>query len=376
MYDYKNRIISERGFSGTKRSNVKKSDSQSFHEWEALCCKVVQFHLAGKYDEALPLAIEALKLIDANAEPYNECIPPTLNNLAEIYVATERPELAEPLFKRSLTILKKIRGIGHPAVAIALDNLAAVCRSLNKLSMAEIYHKDSFRIKDWNNGEKQHNETLATTLHNLATIYMEQDMFEDGEPLFLEALAIRQTLFKPSHPRIASTLYCLGLLYFYQNQYKKAERMLHRALDIMEQTPGLLNPRIDKIIEYLGLNYLAQEKLDEAEPLLIRSLCIKEENLGTEHSEVAITLGYIGQIYVSRKKYEKAEPLFLRALHIKEEIFGSEHFSVSVTLDYLADLYRYTDRPEQATECERKIERIRSVERSKKTKKENERKNL
>ena len=50
----------------------------------------------------------------------------SLNNLAELYRAQGRYADAEPLFKRSLAILKKALGPKHPDVATILENYAAL----------------------------------------------------------------------------------------------------------------------------------------------------------------------------------------------------------------------------------------------------------
>jgi tetratricopeptide (TPR) repeat protein len=62
-----------------------------------------------------------------------------LNNLAGLYRAQGRLAEAEPLFKRGLTIREKALGPEHPAVGIALNNLAWLA----------LYQRDWARAADY-----------------------------------------------------------------------------------------------------------------------------------------------------------------------------------------------------------------------------------
>ena len=62
------------------------------------------------------------------------------------------------MFRRALTITEQSYGINHPAVAIALNNLAALLQSMNRLA--------------------------------------------DAEPLFRRALAIAEHAYGPEHPNV------------------------------------------------------------------------------------------------------------------------------------------------------------------------------
>ena len=56
----------------------------------------------------------------------------SLNNLAAAYAAQEKYAEAEPLYRRALAILEKVRGPDHPDVATALSNYAALLQATNR----------------------------------------------------------------------------------------------------------------------------------------------------------------------------------------------------------------------------------------------------
>jgi len=60
-----------------------------------------------------------------------------LNRLGEHYLSKNRFELAEPLFKRSLSLLENTVGDTHPDLAPVLDNYAKLVRISNRPALAD-----------------------------------------------------------------------------------------------------------------------------------------------------------------------------------------------------------------------------------------------
>jgi hypothetical protein len=75
--------------------------------------------------EAEPLMRRALAITEASFGPDH---PDDLNNLAQLFRATNRLAEAEPLMRRALAITEASFGPDHPDVAILLNNLAQLLR--------------------------------------------------------------------------------------------------------------------------------------------------------------------------------------------------------------------------------------------------------
>ncbi len=82
----------------------------------------------------------------------------------------------------------------------------------------------------------------ATALNNLAELYRSQGKYEQAEPLYQRALAIREKQLGAEHPDTATNLNNLALLYQTQGKYKQAESFYQRALAIVEKTLGPDHP--------------------------------------------------------------------------------------------------------------------------------------
>ena len=71
----------------------------------------------------------------------------SLNNLAQLYDTQGDYAKAEPLYKRSLSILEKALGPEHPYVAKSLNNLAALYRATTRNMLAEPLEQRAAKIR-------------------------------------------------------------------------------------------------------------------------------------------------------------------------------------------------------------------------------------
>jgi len=76
----------------------------------------------------------------------------------------------------------------------------------------------------------------------LAGLYYSQGKYNEAEPLYQQALALRQKLLNDDHPHVAQSLNNLAGLYYSQGKYNEAEPLYEQALNICEQRLGVDHP--------------------------------------------------------------------------------------------------------------------------------------
>jgi tetratricopeptide (TPR) repeat protein len=189
---------------------------------------------------------------------------------------------------------------------------------------------------------------VATSLNNLADLYYKQGKYAEAEPLHQRALAIWEEALGPGHPDVATSLNNLADLYRVQGKYAEAEPLYQRSLAVREKVLGLEDPDVAANLNNLAELYREQGKYAQAEPLYQRALTIWEKALGPEHPNVATCLNNLAELYREQGKYAHAEPLFQRALAIKEKTLGPDHPSVGISLNNLAVLYNIQGKYAQA----------------------------
>ncbi|PNW47905.1 UNVERIFIED_CONTAM: hypothetical protein BEN50_11580 [Euhalothece sp. KZN 001] len=75
---------------------------------------------------------------------------------------------------------------------------------------------------------------VATSLNNLAFLYVSQGRYSEAEPLYQQALAMYQRLFPDDHPDVATSLNNLAFLYSSQGRYSEAVTFLKQGTDVEE----------------------------------------------------------------------------------------------------------------------------------------------
>ena len=346
---------------------------------DALSRQVIELYEAGKYQEAIPVALQLLELCEktsgpehpltatslnnlaelykmmgdyAKAEPcYNRALaifekalgpkhPSTatsLKNLAELYKTTGDYAKAEPLYQRALAISEKALGPEHPSTAASLNNLAELYKAMGDYSKAERLFQRSLAICEKAFGPER--ADTAVVVNGLAELYKVMGDYAKAEPLYQHALAISEKALGPEHPSTAVVLNGLAGLYDSMGDYGKAEPLHRRALTVFEKALGPEHPWTGASLSSRAGLCKAMGDYAEAEQLYQRALAISEKALGPGHPSTGASLTSLAGLYYSMGDYAKAEQLYRRALAISEKALGPEHPSTATSLDNLAALY-------------------------------------
>ncbi len=186
----------------------------------------------------------------------------------------------------------------------------------------------SFGLEAQKAAIKEHgkkSEQYATSINNLAGVYLVQKQYKEAERLLKEVLKISQDTFGKKHPEVAMSLNNFGGIYQEQKQYRKATYLFKKALNIYKESLGLKHPVTANTLNNLGSSYRALGEFTKAKPLLKQALKIRKEILGDNHLETANSLSSFGYLYFTQGQYTKAEPFYLQALKIIEANFGQDH---------------------------------------------------
>jgi len=87
------------------------------------------YYAQGRYGEAEPLYIKALKLCKKVLGREHPDTIRSMNNLAGLYNVQGRYGEAEPLFTKALQLREKVLGREHPDTITSMNNLAGMPRA-------------------------------------------------------------------------------------------------------------------------------------------------------------------------------------------------------------------------------------------------------
>ena len=292
----------------------------------------------GDYARAEPLHVRALAIREKVLGPDHQETAISLNNLALLYQAKGDYARAEPLYVRALAIWEKVLGPDHQNVATILNNLAGLYQAKGDYARAEPLYVRVLAINEKALGPDH--QDVAISLNNLAVLYNTRGESARAEPLYVRALAIREKTLGAGHPSVAQSLSNLATLYLNKGDYVRAESLYVRALAIWEKELGADHPTVATSLNNLATLYRAKGDYARAEPLYVRALAIREKVLGANHPETAQSLNTLAALYFSKGDYARAEPLYVRALAIREKALGANHYETAQSLNNLAALYR------------------------------------
>ncbi|MDE5119793.1 MAG: tetratricopeptide repeat protein, partial [Trichodesmium sp. St19_bin1] len=214
-----------------------------------------ELYKQGKYDEAVPLLEQSLKMMQQVLGAEHPYIASSLNSLALLYNAQGRYTEAEPLYIQALEIFKKLLGAEHPSVATSLNNLARLYYAQRSYTEAEPLYIQSLEMRKKLLGAEH--PSVAESLNNLAGLYQAQGRYTEAEPLYIRALEMDKKLLGAEHPDVATSLNNLAALYSAKGNIASAVQYLERGLEVEEKnlTYNLVagaEPQKDKYLETIS----------------------------------------------------------------------------------------------------------------------------
>jgi tetratricopeptide (TPR) repeat protein/nucleoside phosphorylase len=307
----------------------------------------IYFNAHALYAIAEPLYRRALSIREQQVGEAHADTAQSLNNLAELLQAQGMYAEAGTLYRRALTIYEQeLEALDHPGAAACLNNLAELSRTQGAYTEAEAFYRRALAIYERHLGAEH--PRFALSLNNLAGLCKAQGRYEAAEVLYQQALSIREKQLGDQHPDTAGSLNNLALLFYEQGKYLEAGPLYHQAFAIYEHTLGANHPDTVSCLNNLALLFSKQGKYDEAEPLYRRALSTYERVYGVNHPDTAVGLNNLAALYTSQGRYTDAEPLYQQALTIAEEALGVDHPDTATGLSNLAEFYRTLGRYTEA----------------------------
>ncbi|MGD2184232.1 tetratricopeptide repeat protein [Lusitaniella coriacea] len=159
-------------------------------------------------------------------------------------------------------------------------------------------------------------QQLNTRIHQL----YKQGQYTNAIPLAHSAVKIHEKVLGSEHPKTATSLNNLALLYLAHGQYKESEILFQRALEIREKRLKPDHPQIAATVNNLGTAYRAQAKYRQAGHLFKRALELRQEILKAEHPAILQSLTDLARLYQDRGNYPSATLLYAKDARGKLDI--------------------------------------------------------
>jgi tetratricopeptide (TPR) repeat protein len=194
---------------------------------------------------------------------------------------------------------------------------------------------DALVIADW-----------AELLNRAGSYLYRRAAYSQAAQLFRDALAIREKVLGPEHPKTATGLDNLATLLRDQGDFAGARPLHERALAIHEK---VLGPELTATsLTRLAMLLQDEGDLAGARPLHERALAIREKEFGPDHPTTAASLNFLALLIEKQGDLAGARPLHERALAIHEKVLGPEHPNTNAARGNLSRLLLLIGLPTEA----------------------------
>ena len=275
---------------------------------------------AGKYDEAIKLAQQALESGEKALGPDDAYVGELTARLGLTLRTKGDYQGAERMLERAIRIDESSLGKENPQTAMAENSMGLVYRSTENDVKAEKFLMRSLETIEKNLGNNH--PDVALCLMNIAGLHLSRGDFPAAVAELQRALTIADKSLDQDHFMMIALPHNLGNAYLEQGDYDRAEPLTERALKAAEQRYGPDHPNVATPLQNLGSIARIRKQYDRALELLWRAEKIREKSLGPTHQRTVSLLINIGNVYKDRGDLAKALELYQRALGILDTTAG------------------------------------------------------
>ena len=382
---------------------------------DALNQQVMDLYNQGRYEEATPLCLQLVQMLERQFGPDSLQFASGLNNLAELYVKSHKPEQAEPLYRRSLMIRQAQLGPDHPDVIKSRARLAELEQSkpapkpaappppqqpprpnpaAEAMDKAIALNQQSLQLGRQGKAAEAlplaqqvltifeahlpaDHPNIAIALGNLAQLQVQLAHYDEALPPLQRAVAILQKAKGTNQTDLGFMLVNIADIQAQKQNCAEAETWYKRALPVLEKVLKPDDPNLSHVLNNLAECYRAQGKVPETDPLLKGRIGMGRVALpiakaapeqvkppNPEDVEQAHQLDQALFHLSEAKKYEDALPVALDLQALTEKIYGADSLAAAVNLDRLAALYRSMGRDAEAEPLAARSRAIRDAARA------------
>lgn len=231
--------------------------------------------------------------------------------------------LADNAASRSLRLLENLLGPKHLDTANSMGVLASVYYEQNLYEQSVKLHVQALEVRKALLGLEA--PDTATSMNNLGVVYSKMGLHEQAIKIHSQTLEVRKTLFGVENQYTATSMTNLAGVYLRQGLYEQAAELHKQALEIRQKVQGPENPETLLSMSNLASVYFAQGLLAQAEELYEQAIDIKRKVLGSKHPDTAAGLNLLAAVYSSQGLHDRAAELELQGLIIMEEALGLTH---------------------------------------------------
>lgn len=314
------------------------------------------FRVTARYDEALDLCSESLRLVQSANHTDLRRVADILAIRGVLLGEIGQLAQAKQDLARCLKLQEEDFGPRHPEVVTTVAALAALSRASGDYSEAERYYDRALEIAETAYDDK--NPALALLLGNMGVLYQKMGNREKALSHFQRSYDISSDALGYGNWFTGLQAHNVAVLLHEAGQLEEAEILLLEAWDATRKACGPESPRTAIVLGTLARLYEEMGRTEEAGQLCKRSLAIRSDRLGTKDPLAVGGLNNLAVFYMRKGDLEEAENILDLALRVAERTSGDDHPSLTNVLTNVIAFERLRGEPDGAAEAADRARRI------------------
>ncbi|MBC8106985.1 MAG: tetratricopeptide repeat protein, partial [Anaerolineae bacterium] len=229
---------------------------------------------------------------------------------------------AESLLRDVLARCEKALPADNETLLSTVGELAATLRRQRRFAEAEPLYRRCVEADRVKHGPGS--DDLANSMNSLAVLLADAGRDDEAEPLYREALAIRKK-HGIDYPQYLTTLANIARLVERRGRLDEAEAMMRESLETRRRVLKDDHPSTLLTMNDLATLLSHQRKLDEAEALHREALERRLRTAGPEDLDTLQSMNNLGKLFMMRAQYAEAEPLLRQAYETRKRVLSPTH---------------------------------------------------
>jgi eukaryotic-like serine/threonine-protein kinase len=338
---------------------------------EAETARRVSEFLVGLFEVSKPSektanSITAREILDAGAERIRTELQAQplirsalLSTMGDVYLSVGLYGKALELYTEARELERTLSGPSSARTAKALLNVARALASQGRFAEAEPLFLESLSIRRTLYGNEHLDVAEGQYLLGLGLEKGKAD-YAQAETLIRESLRVRRKLLGESNAIVARTLRGLGVLLLNKGEWAEAERIHRQALAIDLKVLGPSHPNTVGDRDNVATALLWQGNYAGAEVVYRQSLEEGLRTFGPVHPELVYSYTNLGAALYFQRKYHEAEAQYRKGVEVARKALGNEHPQLASAM---ADLGQSLDALQQYDEADKLYEESLKIQR-------------
>jgi tetratricopeptide (TPR) repeat protein len=274
------------------------------------------------------------------------------NKACELFIKGEHLEAIKVQFE-ALETSKKMYGDSDASTAVCYRNLGTFHFYLKKIDKAEQYYLESIKIDKTLALEPDDVSHYASTLTDLADLYVYKKQYEKAESVYSQALeAFEKKHGKDDAMYVAPTLKQLSIVYKKLGDKKKSKEFESRWKSIFKN-----DNKYEEL--YMKRNRLTQKgKYLEAIEVGKQLVSFAEKIKGKDSIDVGFDSQGLADLYLKVHDFKNAEIYYNKSLKLHEKYYGKDHHGLEELYKPMIIVYSKLNKHDKKKKIEERLNKL------------------